>query len=80
MLVAAGADLDAEDARGLARLSLSLASDHVGGAQLLLNEGAGPNVRVSDCGPALHLVVWDGRADLMELLLAKGAAVNTANA
>src|SRR5262249_53034180 len=46
---------------------------------LLLQQGANLNVRRSDGASMLHLAVWDGHNEIIELLLDHGMDINVTN-
>ncbi len=73
LLLAAGADPDADDEEGARPLNRCLYEQHFECARLLLKAGADPNLR-SWGGTALHVAIWHaGIPELLSELLAAGA-------
>ena len=76
VLLAAGADVNAQKEDGWAALHFAVWKGNVELATLLLDAGAKADLPKTDGGTALHAAVEDGKADLVKLLIAKGADVN----
>ncbi|BCM91328.1 hypothetical protein IAD21_03198 [Abditibacteriota bacterium] len=82
-LVKRGADLNARDARGLTPLHYALrnptgrfARRSINMAEFLLGKGANPNIATPTGDAPLHLAARAGDAELITLLLDKGALIN----
>ena len=69
-LVAAGADVMAENPKGLTPLHLA---DNAGVAEVLLKHGARVNYRKAREKPPLYWAILDNKPDVVEVLLKKGA-------
>ncbi len=79
-LIRQGANLNAQNHRGETALLLALRQGDGAMAHILLAAGADPNLADFDCyAPLFTAVHPDGDAATVELLLAKGAAVNQKN-
>ena len=76
-LLKAGASPNIVDAQGNSPLLLAAALDQKGEIEALLQNGADPNLSLTEDGRfPLLAAVKDGRKELVELLLEKGADVN----
>lgn len=76
LLLAAGAEVDAEDSEGYTPLHWAAKRNNPVIAQTLLAKGAKVNARTHNGFAPLHAATLDRRLELLQLLLAHGAEVN----
>lgn len=76
MLLAAGADINAADSRGLTPLIQAIYERHLPLAEMLIKKGADVNRRTKKGEAALHPAAYLGNLAIVRQLLAKGADVN----
>lgn len=77
LLVARGADPEARDAKGRTPLILSTIAGHAGAVEALLDSSTDPDASEPYQGTtALHNAAFNGRLEVIELLLAHGAALD----
>lgn len=76
-LLAAGANIDAQDGYGRTPISLCCFDSHLNIAQALLDQGA--NVNIADVKGWLpwHWAIYNGVADILDLYLDHGCDLNT---
>jgi len=65
---------------GWTPLRLAVIHDHIATADVLMKGGSDPNVKDDENIPLLHQAVLSGKKDMVELLLARKANVNTKDA
>lgn len=76
VLLANGADIEAETKDGMTPLHLSSSQGHVGVTELLLNRGANVKAKMKNSNVAMHIACWKGHSTLVKMLLGKNADIN----
>ena len=74
--LAAGADVNAKNKKGMTPLHFAIYKDNSEIVELLIDKGADVNAMATDGRTPLHSAAIMGRKEIAELLIAKGADVN----
>lgn len=76
LLLAAGADINAADSKGITPLIQAIYKEHLPLAEMLIKKGADVNRRSKSGETALHPATYHGNLAIVKQLLMKGADVN----